>query len=196
MRGDITKKILEILSIAAIDAVDYLDAFLSAGYGASMNKLEYEFRKRKEAREKAFLQEQEISRYHQRCYSFAHKLKRDGLIAEKKKDGRRLLSITAKGRQKLQQLRDESLPQKQYNASPYNRSTIIVFDIPESERRKRAWLRDVLGNLGFKMLQKSVWVGKTKVPQDFIDDLVKLRLIQYVEIFEISKRGSIERVME
>lgn len=69
---------------------------------------------------------------------------------------------------------------------------IIIFDIPEKERRKREWLRCVLRNLGFKMLQKSVWMGKSKIPIEFLQDLKGQNLLAYVEVFVITKSGSLE----
>jgi hypothetical protein len=45
------------------------------------------------------------------------------------------------------------------------------------------------------MVQKSVWVGKTKIPQDFLDDLFKLKLVDFVEIFEISRTGSLKHLI-
>ena len=72
--------------------------------------------------------------------------------------------------------------------------TIVVFDIPEKERSKRAWIREVLKNLDLKMIQKSVWVGKVKIPKQFIDDLDKFNMVDFVEIFEISKAGSLKQI--
>ena len=45
------------------------------------------------------------------------------------------------------------------------------------------------------MIQKSVWIGKVKIPKEFLDDLFKLRLIDYIEIFEISKAGSLKNLI-
>src|SRR3990172_4751526 len=44
------------------------------------------------------------------------------------------------------------------------------------------------------MIQKSVWSGKTKLPQEFISQLHELNLLSYVEIFTISKTGSLKKL--
>ena len=71
---------------------------------------------------------------------------------------------------------------------------IVSFDVPEKEKRKRGWLRSTLKNLGFRMLQKSVWIGKVKIPEAYLEDLKRLRLLSYIEIFAISKRGTIRHI--
>ena len=38
--------------------------------------------------------------------------------------------------------------------------------------------------LGFEMLQRSVWLGPSPVPQEFIDSLRKLQILQYMKFFE------------
>ena len=72
--------------------------------------------------------------------------------------------------------------------------TIVTFDIPERERRKRDWLRGALRNLGLAMVQKSVWIGKVKIPGELVEDMKSMRILDFVEIFEISKTGSLQQV--
>src|SRR3989339_151600 len=68
---------------------------------------------------------------------------------------------------------------------------IIAFDIPEREKSKRRWLCSVLKNLGFEMRQKSVWVGRSRLPVYFIKDISRLGLLDCVDIFEVAKKGSL-----
>ena len=42
------------------------------------------------------------------------------------------------------------------------------------------------------MVHQSVWVGKTKIPETLILDLENLHILEYVEIFEISKNGTLK----
>jgi hypothetical protein len=55
-------------------------------------------------------------------------------------------------------------------------------------------MRSALKNLGFRMIQKSVWVGKVTLPEDFLSDLRQLNLISCVEIFEVNKAGSLRHI--
>ena len=74
------------------------------------------------------------------------------------------------------------------------RLVIVAFDIPERVRRYRDWFRSVLENLGLTMIQKSVWMGKIKIPKALIDDLAELKLIDFVEIFEVGNEGSLTHI--
>ncbi|MBI2635441.1 MAG: CRISPR-associated endonuclease Cas2, partial [Parcubacteria group bacterium] len=67
---------------------------------------------------------------------------------------------------------------------------VVIFDIPEKQKHKREWLRGQLQDLGFKMIQKSVWMGKRKFPKEFLEDIRDLKLLAYVEIFSVTKTGS------
>ena len=72
---------------------------------------------------------------------------------------------------------------------------IFAFDVPEKEKRKRGWLRTVLRRLDFTMIQKSVWVGKSKIPQEFLEDIYRFKMVDFVEIFEVSKTGSLRHIV-
>ena len=60
---------------------------------------------------------------------------------------------------------------KNYEKFPSKEVVIFSFDIPEKERVKRAWVRGVLKNLGFTMIQQSVWLGKGPLPKQFTERL-------------------------
>ena len=96
---------------------------------------------------------------------------------------------------KLTQLKNK-LPTRHYGKTNQNKLVIISFDIPEKFRRKRDWLREVIRNLGYKMIHQSVWIGKTGIPKQFILDLEEMNILEYVEVFEINKRGSLKKLAE
>jgi len=198
MKGEITKHILEAVLETPGAIADYIGAFLGAGYGVSMGKLDYEFSKRRREREKNHTLEEETKRRIHRYHLMFSKLKRQGLIVEVSRGRRNVLSITAKGKRALERLCDQvknQLPLPQYQSgSASDRPIIVSFDIPEKERRKRDWLRLALRNLGLAMVQRSVWVGNTKIPAAFIKDLEKLRIFDFVEIFEVTKSGNLRQV--
>jgi CRISPR/Cas system-associated endoribonuclease Cas2 len=193
MRGEITLKILEFIENLAVGTADLLDAILSAGYGASYSKIQYELSKRQRERYNKEIKREIRRRRRQKYHKIIYKLKRDGLIKEKFGNNKKFLIITKKGRDKLSSLKaknNRKLPETYYQKEKGDKFVIVIFDIPEAEKRKRAWIRSALRNLELKMAQKSVWIGKVKIPKQFIDDLYKLKLADFVEIFEISKTGS------
>jgi len=186
-------KILEGVRDLIIDGIDTTEAILNSGYGASHFRIEKELEKIRQ--DKYEREEKERSR--QKFYSVLSKLKKDGLIKDERKKGERFFTITGKGLVKINQLKkikEESLPNKKYKREKGEKMAIVIFDIPENERRKRDWIREVLKNMDFKMAQKSVWIGKIKIPKEFLNDLEVFKLLEFVKIFEISKTGNLENI--
>ena len=69
---------------------------------------------------------------------------------------------------------------------------LVIFDIPERERKKRDILRVELIGSDFQMLQKSVWIGRRPLPKDFVAFLDSLDLKNRVHIFSVKDRGTLE----
>ncbi|MEK7496135.1 MAG: CRISPR-associated endonuclease Cas2 [Patescibacteria group bacterium] len=198
MKGEIILKILEVIESMVVGTADLLDVILSSSYGASYGKLDYKLSKRKRERESKTAERELKKQEKQKYYNLLFYLKKAGLVEEKHKDRKKFFILTKKGKNKLILLKNknnEKLPKNFYEKEKNSKFTIVIFDIPEIERRKRDWLRMVLKNLDLKMIQKSVWMGKVKIPKEFLDDLFKLKLIDFVEVFEISKTGSLERLV-
>lgn len=61
---------------------------------------------------------------------------------------------------------------------------VVVFDIPEENKRVRAVLRQTLKLLGFEQLQKSVWISKRNYTKELREWLGQLKMSQYVYVFE------------
>lgn len=198
MKGEVVLKILEIIEGLAIGTADILYVISNSGYGASYGKLNYELLKHRKERERKSAEKDLERREKQKYYNLILYLKKSGLIEEKHRDSKKFFILTKNGKDKLLKLREKNntkLPENSYLKEENNKFIIVIFDIPEVERRKRVWLRAVLINLGFKMIQKSVWLGKIKIPKEFLEDLFKMKLVDFVEIFEISETGSLEHLI-
>ena len=192
MKGDITLKILEMLEGSGNFMEDLFTIFTSP-YGSSMRAIDKRLDRRERERRGSPSEHNENHRFR----SLIYQLKKDGLIRISLQKDQKYFSITEKGKNILDRLRKrkkELLPLSTY--IPHNDDTlkIVIFDIPEKERRKRRWLTVVLQNLNFKRVQKSVWIGKTVLPEQLLHDLQRLHLLSYVEIFAISKKGSLKRL--
>jgi len=192
MRGNILKRILEFLEEGAVNQVLFFQAIIESGYGANMGKIEYYQNRNKENYESSRRQNKEIKIKKIKLQKFLYKLKKDGLVSESKSGSS--LSITKLGRKKLLNLKESN--NKFYLKQESENVIIVSFDIPEKLRKKRNWLREVIQNLGFKMVHKSVWIGKIKIPKELIRELGNKNMVEYVEIFEISKTGSLENLLE
>lgn len=179
---------------AALETSDIMLAIMTSPYGSSYSQLRRQKEKIKQAREEIINELKEK----QRLYNLITGFKKDGLIAKKEK-GKGSWYLTQKGEKELKKLKayyqKNNLPRRRYNSEASNDFTMVVFDIPEKERRKREWLRTKLAEMKFTMLQKSVWVGKRKIPEQFIEDLSFCKLLSCVEIFTINKSGTLRKLV-
>ena len=192
MKGEGRLKLLEFIGELA-RSVDDLFFIFSLPYGTSYGKAKFLLDKKHRAQEKLEIKRGE----RQRFYDLLYHLRKEGLVAKTQTPNGSFLELTAKGSNYLKIAnikRTQMLPINRYEYQNDNLLKIVIFDIPESEKRKRAWLRAALKNLEFSMLQKSVWAGKATLPEQFIADLRRLRLIPYVEIFEITRAGSLRQI--
>ena len=188
MRGDMLFKILGFLENQSAEVTDLFGAFLDAGYGASMGRVEHKYRIRHEKR-----YVQQINRDKKRhLQKYLFKLKTDGLILE---NASQQIKLSAKGAKKLGLLKkNRILDRSLYKKEIGDRVIIISYDIPVYFNRERNTLRDILRILGFKMVHKSVWIGKVKIPKQFIVALEKFEILKYVEILEVTKNGSLKEI--
>lgn len=69
---------------------------------------------------------------------------------------------------------------------------LVVFDIPERERKRRLWLRLELLACDYKILQKSVWIGYCPLPEEFFSALDYLNLRDCVHIFSVKSKGTLK----
>lgn len=61
---------------------------------------------------------------------------------------------------------------------------VVIFDIPEENKRIRGVLRETLKCLEFKPLQKSVWISKLNYTNEIRSWVGELGLSSYILIFE------------
>jgi len=123
-------------------------------------------------------------------------LKQQGLISKKIKVHGSGWVLTQRGMERAQRYKTVRRdPFSKANAAfmkPHgNGVTIVAYDIPERERKKRDWIRWCLIEMGCEMIQKSVWVAKGAIDEDFIHALRDRDLLEYVHIFSVTKQGTI-----
>jgi len=185
MKAGTRLKILEFLEDSAELVSDLLFVF-TLPHGTSYSRMDYLLQKRHEQADK--IASKQVRR---NFNNFIYRLRKDGLVVRVNRNEKTFIKLSPKGKEILQKLRATILPSTRYEKKEENTIKIVVFDIPEKEKNKRDWLRSVLKNLNFNMVQKSVWMGKSKLPEEFIEDLDYLNILSYVEIFAITKAGSL-----
>ncbi len=194
MKGSVViEHILEILQIQAESSVDLFD-ILTSDYGSSCRKLRRSLR----YGPRNFKTDWAADFHdYQRFLKVISHLKSQGLVEKTKKPRGSPWKITARGKIKLQKVREINLYStsgKNYDSSPDSVLKVIAYDIPARENRKRTWLRSVLKNLDFKMLQRSVWIGKRKIPEALIKDLRQRNMSDYVQIWGVDKGGTLSQI--
>ncbi len=123
MKGKILIKALEIIYDQAMSQADFFAAVLESGYGASMGRIDYEYKKRQRAREDRYFKDAKIQERKRRLQKFIYKMRRDGLIERAGRDKTKI-KISLKGQAKFEKLKN-ALPGRQYQKKPQNYFTII-----------------------------------------------------------------------
>lgn len=184
MRGDIIYRILDLLEDGSMAMANLVAATLTAGYGASMNKIDYHYEKRKSQEHT-----RQITRDKKRnLQKYIYKLKDQGMLSET--NGQ--IAISSQGHKKLKKFQENKILQRSnYKKEPGDKLLIVSYDVPVFLNKERDILRGFLKLLGFQMIHKSVWIGKVKLPPEFILALGKLKILEYTQILEVSKQGTL-----
>jgi len=128
-------------------------------------------------------------RERQQFYNLLYQLKKQGFIAKKTNEKRKgFWRLTSKGLwffKKIKNRKSRLFLKPETIKKDYLK--VIVFDIPEDKKMDRNWLRQALTNLNFSLLQKSVWIGETQLPEDFFHSLRELDLLPCIHIFAVNK---------
>ena len=181
-KGKILLGILGLIQEGVVNIIDLEMAIISAGYGASMGKIDWEYAKIKRARDFSRYQVEANKEKQRRLAKYLWKLKKDGLVREPKAGE---LCVTKKGEKVLDNFREG------YEKKPSKQLVIASFDIPEVLRRGRNMLRENLKLLDFHMVHQSTWFGKNKIPEELLNELEKIGVLEYIKIFEVTKSGTL-----
>ena len=75
------------------------------------------------------------------------------------------------------------------NSFPKNspKDSIVMYDIPEESKKNRDWFRRQLKAFDYIMIQRSVWVGPSPLPKEFIAYLKSLGLNSKFRILKLAK---------
>lgn len=129
--------------------------------------------------------------------------------ALKRMEKRRLLSLETHGREAIVKVLEkgrtevlkyslkELLDHKKKNKKWDGKWFLVIFDVPEKERKKRDYLRKFLSAIGFFQYQKSVYVYPYECQKEIA--LVKKmveggKFMQYIVAQEIEDEAKIKRV--
>ncbi len=194
--GKITRIILERLGDTAVGIGDLMAAFIATPHG-DLRGLRRNLEERARIRENRKIDRQQALERRQQFYDLCYRLRKSGFVQEETRNGEAFLALSRAGEEKLKLLREQAvLPIPRYTTKKGKQTIIISFDIPERERRKRKWLRAALRVMGFKQLQQSLWIGLVQLPSEFLEDIAYLGLVNFVEIFAVTRSGTIQNLVK
>ncbi len=64
---------------------------------------------------------------------------------------------------------------------------LLLYDIPEDKKSERDWFRRELIKFHFAMIQRSVWVGPSPLPKEFLNYLKEVGLTNSIKTFKLEK---------
>ncbi|MFH1749755.1 MAG: hypothetical protein ABH837_02595 [bacterium] len=119
--------------------------------------------------------------------SFKDLIKKELIIQKKDK-----FYLTLKGKLELLKASSGKL---QYKSPKWDgKWRIIAFDIPETKRNSRKQLREYLFYLGFKQLQKSIWIIPYKINFEDLADLFDKAVTEELVFIESSNISGEEKI--
>ncbi len=76
-------------------------------------------------------------------------------------------------------------------ASPFKKDSpknlILMYDVIEEKKKERDWFRRQLKNFDYIMIQRSVWVGPSPLPKEFLDYVKAIGLQEHLKTFKLAK---------
>ncbi len=67
------------------------------------------------------------------------------------------------------------------------RNLLVMYDVPANMKRERDWFRRHLVRFGYIMIQKSVWVGPSPLPKEFLNYLKEIKIGNNLKTFKLEK---------
>lgn len=118
-------------------------------------------------------------------YHIAQRLKKKGWVETIKHEGKVLVKLTSTGRNQL--AIEKALKEDKWDG----KFRVVIFDIPEKNRKVRNILRWRLKSWGFKYLQKSLWVSKKDIAEPMREFIKELGIEKWVMVLVCTDIGSV-----
>ena len=75
--------------------------------------------------------------------------------------------------------------------SPFKKDSpknlIVMYDVTEQKKKERDWFRRHLKKFDYTMIQRSVWVGPSPLPKEFLDYVKEIGLKNQFKTFKLAK---------
>ncbi len=115
-----------------------------------------------------------------------HKLKQRGCLKTLRVKDKSTIILTHKGLEKVFTIKMKMAIRERRTDKKWQ---MVLFDIPETKRKDRDQFRKNLQYLGYKKLQKSIWVCPYDVLRETKELIKRYRIESYVELLLVKKIG-------
>ena len=117
-------------------------------------------------------------------YKLIHRLKQSGHIKKLRAKDKSAIMLTPKGMQKIFTIKLKMLDRRKRKDRKWQ---MVLFDIPEKKRRDRDLFRKNLRFLGYKRLQKSIWVCEYDTLKETKQLIKRYKLDPFVDLILVGK---------
>ena len=97
------------------------------------------------------------------------------------------LSVTESGKSYLQKNKSKHEIFSSELSQKNPKDLIVMYDIPENMKKERNWFRFHLRKFHFIMIQKSVWVGPSPLPKEFLEYVKKIGIKDTFKTFRLER---------
>jgi len=94
--------------------------------------------------------------------------------------------LTPMGKKYIEKKYDSLIQFESQFSKNDSKNLLVMFDIPETKKAEREWLRWHLKKFHYQMIQRSVWRGPSPLPKEFIDYLKKIKIYNNLKMLKIS----------
>lgn len=123
----------------------------------------------------AFIKTHFKNESYRKIYTHIYQLEKRGYLEKYKHKDIEFIRLSEKGETTLSSLKREK----------DGKWKMIIFDIPESQRPVRDFLRTKIKQLGFKKWQNSIWVSPYKIPDDLQVELKALSEKYFIRLITV-----------
>ncbi len=123
----------------------------------------------------AFIKANFKNESYRKIYTHIYQLEKRGYLEKYKLKDLEFIRVSSKGNAAIDTFKKER----------DGKWKLIIFDIPESKRPVRDYLRTKLKQLGFKKWQNSIWVTPYRLPEDVVSELKQLSEKYFVRLITI-----------
>ncbi len=95
--------------------------------------------------------------------------------------------INKKGKKYLEKYKKSQLKKFEPAENDNPKNLLLLYDIPEGMKKERDWFRRTLIKFSFIMIQRSVWVGPSPLPKEFLDYVKFIGLKDTIKMFKLQK---------